>query len=147
MSILIKRLPEKKWEDITVEDVNNSIVFDDSEETRERFCEEDVVIVHLGDFGIKYIRSTYDNFDADRDALTTLFAGNYAAAVYILGCKEEETVDALRKIAWNFVASTSDRVYACNEWEEEVALKYIGYTRKEWAIRVGDLIMNMILGL
>lgn len=147
MSILIKRLPEKKWEDITREDVDNAIVFDDSEETRARFCVPDAVTGQLGDFAIRLIPGTYANFDADKDSITTLFGGSYASAVYIPGCKEEETLSALREIAWNFVASTSDRAYACNKLEEEVALKYIGYTRVEWINRVGDLLMNMILGL
>lgn len=147
MSILIKRLPEKKWEDITVEDVNNAIVFDNSEETRARFCEPDAVTEQLGDFGTRFIPATYDSFDADKDAITTLFAGNYASAVYIPGVKEEETIDALREVAWDFVAGSSDRQYARNEWELEVALKYIGYTRGEWVHKVGELMMNMILGL
>lgn len=147
MSILIERLPEKKWEDISIEDVNNAIKFDDSEIIRDRFCEEDAVGAQLGDFGIKYIPAAYDNYDGDRDAITTLFAGDYATAVCIPGCKEKETLDALRKVAWNFVARTSDRAYACNWEEEEVALKYIGYTRDAWLSRVCDLLIDMVLGL
>lgn len=153
MSILIKRLPEKKWEDITIEDVNNAIVFGNNHTDTDAFYDDDdTESAMLGRYIIRYIPSTYNNFDADRDALTTLFAGNYARAVCIPGLDEDstasqKTINALREIAWNFVAGTSDRAYACNRLEEEEALKSIGYTRGEWVTRVGDLLMNMILGL
>lgn len=147
MSILIKRLPEKKWEDITREDVNNAIDFDYSKETRDRFNEDDVKSGDLGCYWIKYIPGTYNDFDADKDSITTLFAGNYATAVYLPGLVEPYTLDALRMIAWDFVSGTSGRGYACDNNGLEEALDRISFTHSEWIERVGNLLMNMILGL
>lgn len=147
MSILIKRLPEKKWEDITKEDVDNAIEFDNSRETAERFNEEDIKSGDLGCYWLKYIPGTYGSFDADKDALTTLFAGNYASAVLLPGLNEPYTLEALRVIAWDFVAGTSGKGHPISKNELEDMLDRLSFTHSEWIERVGELLMNMILGL